>query len=104
MAHDSPTKYLDNMSKAKRTGKIFLDYLRNDRTSTAVAVLSTRARTGASVSMPISWSQVRKGLSPLAYTVRTAAKLLEKVRAWDNYAAAAGSLSAAIKKLTRVTR
>jgi bifunctional non-homologous end joining protein LigD len=42
MVEDAPAKYLDTMSKSRRTGKIFLDYLRNDRTSTAVAVLSPR--------------------------------------------------------------
>jgi bifunctional non-homologous end joining protein LigD len=101
MAQDSPTRYLDNMSKAKRSGRIFLDYLRNDRTATAVAVLSPRARDGAPVSMPIVWKDVKKGLDPKAYTVRSAPALLSKSKAWKDYEAGARSLADAIKHITR---
>jgi bifunctional non-homologous end joining protein LigD len=101
MAQDSPTRYLDNMSKAKRSGRIFLDYLRNDRTATAVAVLSPRAREGAPVSMPILWKDVKKGLDPKSFTVRTAPGLLRKSKAWKDYEAGSRSLADAIKHITR---
>jgi bifunctional non-homologous end joining protein LigD len=103
MAEDSPTKYLDNMSKSRRVGKIFLDYLRNDRTATAVAVLSPRARDGAPVSMPLLWKDVRRGLDPLRFTLRTAPALLGKTKPWEDYAAAARSLAHAIQSITRTS-
>jgi bifunctional non-homologous end joining protein LigD len=99
MANDNPERYLLNMSKQKRKGKIFLDYLRNDRMSTAVAVLSPRARSGATVSMPVTWAQVRSDLDPKRYTVRTVPALLSKSKAWDGYEDAAGPIKPATKKL-----
>jgi bifunctional non-homologous end joining protein LigD len=99
MADESPERYLLNMSKKQRKGKIFLDYLRNDRMATAVAVLSPRAREGATVSMPLTWAQVKGDLDPKRYTVRTVPTLLAKTKAWDGYDDAASSIKAAIKKL-----
>jgi bifunctional non-homologous end joining protein LigD len=99
MAADSPDKYLITMSKKERTGRIFLDYLRNDRMSTAVAPLSPRARPLAPVSMPVAWTQVRAGLDPMRFTLRSAPKLAARSKAWNGYDEAARSLKAAIKKL-----
>ncbi len=99
MADDSPDSYLINMSKKQRTGRIFLDYLRNDRMSTAVAPLSPRARAGAPVSMPINWNQLRDGLDPMRFTMRTVPSLLLKSKPWQDYCDAERPLEGAIKKL-----
>ena len=99
MAADSPQKYLTTMAKKDRVGRIFLDYLRNDRMATAVAPLSPRARDGAPVSMPITWPQIKKGLDPMRYTVRTAPSLLRKSAAWKGYKASERPLLEILKKL-----
>ncbi|MHC2625716.1 bifunctional non-homologous end joining protein LigD [Bradyrhizobium huanghuaihaiense] len=99
MADDDPERYLLNMSKKLRNGKIFLDYLRNDRMSTAVAPLSPRARVGATVSMPVTWAQVKSDLDPKKYTVRTVPGLLGRSKAWEGYDDAAAPIKAAMKKL-----
>ena len=99
MAADSPKKYLVKMTKKERTGRIFLDYLRNDRMATAVAPLSPRGRAGAPVSMPLTWPQVRKGLEPLRYTLRTVPALLSKSAAWKDYCEGERRLVEAHKRL-----
>ncbi|MDB5655898.1 MAG: dependent ligase [Tardiphaga sp.] len=99
MVSDDPDRYLINMSKKLRGGKIFLDYLRNDRMSTAVSVLSPRARDGATVSMPLTWAQLRSDLDPKKFTIRTVPTLLKKTKAWDGYEAAARPLKPAIGRL-----
>jgi bifunctional non-homologous end joining protein LigD len=99
MASDDPERYLLNMSKKLRGGKIFLDYLRNDRMSTAVSVLSPRARKGATASMPLTWPQLRKDLDPKNFTVRSVPSLMAKSKAWAGYEDSASSIKSATGKL-----
>jgi bifunctional non-homologous end joining protein LigD len=80
MARASPDRYLTRISIAERKGRILIDYLRNDPTSTAVAPYSPRARPGAPVAMPVDWSEVKPGLDPTAFNVRTVPALLARRR------------------------
>jgi bifunctional non-homologous end joining protein LigD len=101
LAADQPDRFIMTMAKKDRGGRIFLDYLRNDRMATAVAPLSPRARKGATVSMPIDWSQVRVGLDPKKFTVRMAPSLLRKNRPWKDYPKSAKPLRQAIEQLLK---
>jgi len=104
MAADAPDRFLTTMAKKDRGGRIFLDYLRNDRMATAVAPLSPRGRPGAPVSMPLTWSQVKAGLDPGRYTVRTVPALVRKLTAWEDYCDGERPLAAAVERLGKTAR
>ncbi|WP_430252453.1 DNA ligase D [Neorhizobium sp. DAR64860/K0K1] len=101
MARNNPDLYLIKMAKNQREGRIFLDYLRNDRMATAVAPLSPRARSGATVSMPLNWSQVKADLDPKRFTIRTVPDLMKKSTAWQDYCDGRRPLEQAIKRLAK---
>jgi bifunctional non-homologous end joining protein LigD len=102
MMRDDPKRFVLNMAKDKRRGRIFLDFLRNDRIATAVAPLSPRLRPHAPVSMPVTWPQVKSGLDPSQFTVRSAPGLLKRSKAWADYDLAGKPLKLAIARLAKV--
>ena len=78
MASAEPDRFTANLSKASRKGRIFLDYLRNQRGSTAILPYSARAREGAPVAAPIHWDELEEMDSGAAFTVRDVDKLLDR--------------------------
>jgi bifunctional non-homologous end joining protein LigD len=104
MASDSPDRYVVGMAKRIRKGRIFLDYLRNDVMATAVAPFSPRAKPTATVSMPLTWTQMRDDLDPGRFTVHTAPRLLKRGAAWADYPQAERPLAQALKRLRAMAR
>src|SRR6185503_14394547 len=82
-----PRTYTDSMPKAGRQAKILIDVLRNNRGSTSVAAYSTRARTGAPVSVPLAWEELERGLRPDQFTVENLPRRLSSLKAdpWARY-------------------
>jgi bifunctional non-homologous end joining protein LigD len=99
MTREAPDRYLATMSKAKRKGKTFIDYLRNARGATAVAAYSTRARSGAPVSTPLAWEEVA-GVRPDEFNVRNLSRRLARLKKdpWKNYETARRPITAAMMK------
>lgn len=78
MAKEVPAAYVSTMTKAKRTGKIFVDYFRNDYTATAIADFSVRARPGAPVAVPMDWKELDALRAANQFTIKDALARLAK--------------------------
>jgi bifunctional non-homologous end joining protein LigD len=85
MAEREPERFIANMSKAKRRGKIFVDYLRNQRGATAISPFSTRARKGAPVAVPVSWEKLARLDNAHPVAVGEARKFIGRSDPWPGY-------------------
>ncbi len=75
LAQAEPDRFVATMAKAKRKGRIFIDWLRNQRGSTAILPYSARARAGAPVAAPVSWTELRTIETAARWSVRDGAEL-----------------------------
>ncbi|MGQ0545886.1 MAG: non-homologous end-joining DNA ligase [Betaproteobacteria bacterium] len=98
-----PELFVANMSKAKRGGKVFVDYLRNAETASAVAAFSPRARQDAGVSTPVSWEELGRKDIRRQFTVKSVPRRLKRLRAdpWADYAKTKQSITEAMIKALR---
>lgn len=96
----APDRFTANMAKAKRSGRIFIDYLRNGEGATAVAAFSPRARPGAPVSTPIAWDELSADLRPADFNLQTLPTRLARLGAdpWADYGKTQYSLTRAMRE------
>jgi bifunctional non-homologous end joining protein LigD len=96
----APDRYIATMSKARRHGKVFIDYLRNARGATSVAPYSTRARAGAACSVPLTWDELTSRLRSDHFTLANLPKRLARPghEPWVQMAAVKQSVTQAMLK------
>jgi bifunctional non-homologous end joining protein LigD len=75
-----PNQYISKMAKAKRGGKIFVDYLRNQRSATAIGTFSTRSRIHAPVSVPIEWDELTNRRRESTFTIKNVPVRLKNIK------------------------
>ncbi|WP_316356590.1 DNA ligase D [Devosia sp.] len=85
LADREPDRFVATMSKAKRKGKLFIDYLRNERGSTAIAPWSSRSRQGAPAAVPVSWDELGTIQAANQFTLADAAARAKQPDPWKGY-------------------
>jgi bifunctional non-homologous end joining protein LigD len=100
----APDRYIAKMSKAARKNKIFVDYLRNDQGSTAIAPYSTRNRPGATVSVPITWNELKDDLTSDYFNIENLPARLARLKKdpWDGIESARQSITTSMLKKLRL--
>lgn len=86
LAAEQPDLYVAAMSKAKREGRIFIDYFRNDKSASAIAPYSPRARPGAPLAWPLSWKALPRVESAHEITLANVRRRLASADPWSDYA------------------
>lgn len=92
-----PKRFIANMSKAKRKGRIFIDYLRNGRGATAIAPYSPRARGTAPIAVPVSWDELKTIPSASVFKLKDMHARLSEPDPWADYAKSAVSITKATR-------
>jgi len=105
MVASHPDRFTSNPLKARRQGRIFVDYLRNGRGATSIAAYSTRSRPGAPVSTPLAWEELDGDVRADTYTIENLPERLESLAAdpWREMSAVKQSITAAMKRRWGVT-
>jgi len=100
LADDAPKRFTAKMAKSERTGRIFIDWLRNAPGATTVAAYSVRARKGAPVSTPLHWDELGPRMRTSAYHAGNVARRLQGLHSdpWKAFRRKSQSLSAAVKR------
>ena len=85
LAEHQPDRFVATMSKAKRKGKLFIDYLRNERGSTAIAPWSSRSREGAPAAVPVTWEELEGVAAANQFSLAIAAERAKAPDPWADY-------------------
>ncbi|WP_235935710.1 non-homologous end-joining DNA ligase [Devosia aurantiaca] len=101
LAKTDPSSFVANMSKARRKGRMFLDYLRNGQGSTAICPWSTRARSGGTVAVPVSWEELQDLDRANGFDVFAAADRAQGQDAWEGYFDAGQVLTEAMQRVVK---
>lgn len=95
-ADTEPERFVATMSKAKRKGRIFIDWLRNERGATAITPYSTRSRAGAPVATPVGWAELETFEAANGFDIEAVLQRLQDADPWSDYGSVRQSITKAM--------